>query len=501
MDVPDGILAPEVVRDPLASARALAPRLLLRFAEYRWLLAAVDLIAVNGALLASLSRQSGSGVRWRILVDHPLWFVLMSALWLLLAHAFDAYDLGIADRLLVSMRAVVRAGVLTTLAYLFIPYFTPPLPPSRLAMLSLPVLVVPALLGGRAVCAAVLRTPVFQRRVLIVGTGWAARTVAQALSHQGRGSYTVVGFIRDLPENPEGTIVLDGQEGGADRGRQIPTKLPVFGDARAMTLAAARYGISTLVLATPETRESSLLKSLTDCAERGIEVITASSLYEQLCGRVPVEQVGKNWYVDLPVEHAGSSPLLNPAKRAMDVLLAGLGLLCLGLILPVIALAIYLDSPGPIFYAQERVGKGGRIFRILKFRSMVHEAERGEALWAQEDDSRITAVGHFLRATHLDEFPQFLNVLKGDMSAIGPRPERPEILRELTAQIPLYRLRHAIKPGMAGWALVKHGYARTNHDALMRLQYDLYYMKHQSVWLDLVILLKTIGRAVAFKGR
>lgn len=501
MDASGGILATEAAPDPLTSARALAPRLLLQFEEYRWLLAGIDLLTVNSALLVSLSLRFGVWVRWRILADHPLWFVLMSVLWLLFANAFDAYDLGVADRLFASIRAVVKAGVLTVLIYLFIPFFTPPLPTSHLALLSLPILVVAALLGDRALCALAVRTPVFHRRVLIIGTGQAARTVAQVLFCEGRSSYRIVGFVSERPEHPEVTIALDGQEGRVDGDQKTLIKLPVLGDPRAITGAAARHRITTLVLATPETRESGLLQSLADCAERGVEITAASSLYEQLCGRVPVEQVGTHWYVDLPVPHAGISPLLSLAKRAMDILFAGLGLLCLGLILPLVALAIYLDSPGPIFYAQERVGKGGRIFRIFKFRSMVHKAERGEALWAQPDDSRITAVGHFLRATHLDEFPQFLNVLHGDMSAVGPRPERPEILRELTTQVPLYRLRHAIKPGMAGWALVKHGYAGTNQDALMRLQYDLYYIKHHCVWLDLVIILKTIGCALTFKGR
>ena len=185
----------------------------------------------------------------------------------------------------------------------------------------------------------------------------------------------------------------------------------------------------------------------------------------------------------------------------MDLILASLGMLVLAVLFPLIALAIYLDSPGPIFYTQERVGKGGRVFRIYKFRSMVPDAEKGRAVWAQENDPRVTRVGRILRRTHLDEFPQFWNILKGEMSAVGPRPERPEFVEELAREIPFYRVRHAVKPGMAGWALVKYGYASSKEDALIRLQYDLYYIKHWSPWLDLVILCKTVVDTLTFRGR
>ncbi len=500
MGVSRRIRSADAVLNPRASAGASAPCVRLRFPGYRCFLAAIDLLAVNGALLASLSLRSGFELRWRVLSDHPLWFALISALWFLLGHSCDAYEPGVADRFLASIRVIVRAGVLTTLVLLFIPYVTPPLPTSRLALLGLPILLVTGLVGGRALCALVWPAPIFRRRVLIVGTGRVARAVAQALCADDRSGYELIGFINAIPENEEAAITLDGQEGAVDRGRRAPISLPVLGDPRVMTAAVARHGINALVLATPQDVDPDLAQSLADCVERGIEVTSASSLYEQLTGRVSVWHAGKAWYVDLPARHAGLG-LWNLGKRAMDILFAGLGLLCFGLLLPVIALAIYLDSRGPIFYAQERVGKGGKIFRIFKFRSMVTDAEQGEALWAQQDDARVTRVGRFLRATYLDEFPQVLNVLRGDMSAVGPRPERPEILKELTAQIPLYRLRHAIKPGMAGWALVKHGYARTNHDALVKLQCDLYYIRHQSLWLDFVIILRAIGRAATFKGR
>lgn len=190
------------------------------------------------------------------------------------------------------------------------------------------------------------------------------------------------------------------------------------------------------------------------------------------------------------------------AKRIFDLVSAGLGALCLAVALPFIALAIYLDSPGPIFYTQERVGRGGKPFRLYKFRSMVLDAEPdGEAVWTAEDDPRITRVGCLLRRTHVDEFPQFLNILKGEMSAVGPRPERPEFVDLLAQEIPFYRLRHAVKPGMAGWGLVEQGYGASNEDARVKLQYDLYYINHQCLWLDTLVLIRTLLQSVTFGGR
>jgi lipopolysaccharide/colanic/teichoic acid biosynthesis glycosyltransferase len=170
--------------------------------------------------------------------------------------------------------------------------------------------------------------------------------------------------------------------------------------------------------------------------------------------------------------------------------------------LPLIALAIKLDSPGPLFYTQERVGQGGRIFRVRKLRTMVVNAEQnGQAVWATKNDPRVTRVGKILRKMHVDEFPQFWNILRGEMSAVGPRPERPEFVAQLEHRIPFYRLRHAVKPGMAGWALVNAGYVDSLEIAQLRVEYDLYYIKHQSLWLDLWILFRTVVQVVAFGGR
>lgn len=186
----------------------------------------------------------------------------------------------------------------------------------------------------------------------------------------------------------------------------------------------------------------------------------------------------------------------------MDLLVATGCLLILGLLIPLVALFNRLDTPGPLFYRQTRVGLGGRLFQVIKFRSMRADAEGGTgAVWAAADDPRITGVGRWLRKSRLDELPQVINVLRGEMSIIGPRPERPEFVDDLARQIPYYRARHAVKPGITGWAQVRYGYGNTVDDARTKLEYDLYYVRHASFYLDSLIALKTVGVMFKLQGR
>jgi len=236
-----------------------------------------------------------------------------------------------------------------------------------------------------------------------------------------------------------------------------------------------------------------------NCYEHGYPIQPMQLLYEQTLGQIPVRHLGQQWFLD-PF-NTTSSLSYRAGKRLMDITLSVLGLAVFIVIFPFIALAIYLDSQGPIFYSQERVGKGGKVFHVLKLRSMMPNAEgQGKAVWASRADPRITRLGVFLRRTRLDEVPQLLNVLKGEMSIIGPRPERPQFVAELQEQIPFYRTRLSVAPGLTGWAQIKYGYGSSVEDALIKLQYDLYYIKHQSLMLDLLISLRTINVILALKG-
>jgi len=277
--------------------------------------------------------------------------------------------------------------------------------------------------------------------------------------------------------------------------------LRVLGGSRDVARLVAEHKVDEVVLAITRDVSEDMFRALLDAQERAVEIAPMPVLYEKLTGRVPVDYVGDSWYVALPLGHAATRSIQPIVKRAFDVVSASIGALLFGLALPFIALAVRLDSPGPLFYSQERVGQGGKVFRVRKIRTMRVDAERNGAVWASKNDPRITRVGKILRKTHVDEFPQFWNILRGEMSAVGPRPERPEFVAQLEKQIPFYRLRHAVKPGMAGWALVNAGYVDSIEFAQTRVEYDLYYIKHQSIWFDLWILFRTVAQTVTFGGR
>jgi exopolysaccharide biosynthesis polyprenyl glycosylphosphotransferase len=246
-----------------------------------------------------------------------------------------------------------------------------------------------------------------------------------------------------------------------------------------------------------------MFQAVMDAYEQGVKVVPMPLLYERITGRVPVEHIDQHWsVVFLPV--SGNDGLVDPypfLKRAMDVLMGLIGLVAFVLLLPFVALAIRLDSKGGIFYFQERLGVNGCVFRLIKFRSMVQnaEAETG-AVFSGRGDARVTRVGKFMRKTRLDELPQVINVLRGDMSFVGPRPERPEHVIRLQAKIPFYRTRMIVRPGLTGWAQVRYDYGATDEDAMVKLQYDLYYIRHQSLLLDVNILLRTVGKVLSMSG-
>ncbi len=496
----NGAAPPTPPADAPAAARSRAGlRLSLLLSERRFLLAALDVIALNGSLLLTLAIRSGYRMDVSLLFQHLYWFIALSALWLPIAAAFDVYDARSLGRLSTGGLTVAKAGFLVSVVYLLIPYVTPPLPGSRMGLLTFPALVILTTVGVRVLFTVVMTQPPFLRRALIVGTNPAGHTIAGAVMEWGTHAFHLLGFVGSAKQRMTTSLGAPRVSNGKSRSGHLT--LPVLGSWKALPDLVVRHQATTLILAVTGEIEGELLQNLMDCLELGVEIIPMPVLYEQLTGCVPVQYIGQNWYVAMPLDHPGTRGLYPPAKRGIDIALASLGLLVLGVLFPFIALAIYLDSPGPLFYAQVRVGKGGRRFTAYKFRSMVPDAEHDRALWAERKDPRVTRVGRLLRRTHLDEFPQVWNVLRGEMSAVGPRPERPEFIETLSREIPFYRVRHAVRPGMAGWGLVRQGYAASKKDALVKLQYDLYYIKHQSLWLDGVILLKTILDTLTFHGR
>jgi lipopolysaccharide/colanic/teichoic acid biosynthesis glycosyltransferase len=245
-----------------------------------------------------------------------------------------------------------------------------------------------------------------------------------------------------------------------------------------------------------------MFQALLDSQEMGTEIVRMPVAYEELLGRIPIRWLEADWILTSFVDRTRSSGFYEIFKRILDLIggLIGVGLLAIAF--PLISLILFVDDGRPIFYSQTRSGRGGQPYKIFKFRTMRRDAEAdGQAQGAQEKDQRVTRFGLFLRKTHLDELPQFLNVLKGEMSLVGPRAERPELIEQYQKYVPFYRARLLVKPGITGWAQVNYGYAATIDETITKLEYDLYYIEHRSLLLDLVILLRTPSTMFGFRGR
>ena len=454
--------------------------------ERRAFLLLVDLCAVNLAVIAAFAVWSVRGDKdlHDLVFTQGYWFALLSFLWIAFAFVNGLYDLKTAARLSATTRALIQTFALVLFAYLVI-FFAAPTELPRGIVVYHGVIAIAFIAAGRGMYVNLARRDAFRRRVLIVGAGKAGRTIARALADM-RGHYEIIGFIDDDPAKLG--CVIEG--------------IRVIGARANLLTLIHEQRVAQVILAITRGMSNDLFTALLQVQELGIEIAPMPVLYEQMTGRVPVEYIGDNWYVALPLDHAATGGVYPILKRLFDIVVALAGSFCFGLALPFIALAIRLDSPGPIFYTQSRVGQGGRIFSVRKLRTMIVDAERdGQAVWATKNDPRVTRVGKILRKTHLDEFPQLWNILRGEMSAVGPRPERPEFVEQLERRVPFYRLRHAVKPGMAGWAIVNADYVDNLEDARTRVEYDLYYIKHQSLWLDLWILARAVGEVLAFKGR
>ena len=473
----------------------------LSSSHQRALFIVADLLALNAALGVFLVAAGTSPVNWRLMMGSPLFSIWGNLLWILTATAFDAYGQSSPKRFRSFLAPSITTGILAPLIFV-LPVLSGSGPSfSPIHLLWLPVLIVVFLVPGRFLCGLMRVRAFFQRRVLIVGAGWAGRSVFEATEESGGISHTTVGFIDDDPGKLGQAVFVQRASGDASTVEGQEGCRLVLGSRHDLHRIIESHRITTVVLAITHNVDGGLRQILSDIMESGVEIVSMPVLYEQVAGRVPVDHIGDNWLVAMPVCHPGHDPVWRAVKRTMDFVLAGAGLVLFGLMLPLLSVLIYLDSPGPIFYSQRRVGRGGRIFKQFKLRSMVRDAETNGAVWASRDDPRVTRVGKILRKTHIDEFPQFLNIIKGDMSAVGPRPERPEFVEELAEDIPFFRVRNAVKPGMAGWGLVRQGYGASKHDALLKLQYDLYYIKHQSFRLDVEILAKTILDTLRLRGR
>jgi sugar transferase (PEP-CTERM system associated) len=322
-------------------------------------------------------------------------------------------------------------------------------------------------------------------KLLLVGTNAAAVSLARELFERRQElGVSIVGFVDTDPGRVGAPVLNPG----------------VIGVIEDIPDIVRQHGVDRVVVSLGDARGKLPMDRLLEMKlERGVTFDHLASVYEEYTGKIAVENLRPSWLIFS--EGFRKTRLMLALKRLMDIGVAFTLLLILAPVLLVVALAIKFTSPGPILYHQKRVGLKGKVFTVHKFRSMRQDAEAGTgAVWAQSNDNRVTAVGRFLRRTRLDETPQLLNVLWGEMSMVGPRPERPEFVATLTKEIPFYGLRHSVRPGLTGWAQVSYTYGASVEDALQKLQYDLFYAKHMTLAFDALILVATVKTVILRRG-
>ena len=466
--------------------------------EQRGFLLIGDFIASTGAMLASISvwwqyrmyQLLATGITQaraeRMLqIEVPFWVYLLPIAWLLLmVELYDPHAAGSWRR---TLRGIAGAAIVGLLVYSVI--FTINQDPS-----SLPRIVVGAFLVlasaltliWRAIYIRFYTASGLQRRVLVVGAGKAGETLAEVYRELHPPPFSLVGFIDD-DEQKINQTVLD---------------FPVVAGSDELLKVIEGHRISDVVVAITGEIRGTTFQTILDAQERGVEVVRMPMLYEEIAGRVPIHHLESDWMLRSFIDQTPASGLYELAKRLLDIAAGLVGLVLLAITFPVIAPLIILDSGFPIFYSQARLGKGGLEYKIYKYRTMFQDAEAdGRSRPARENDPRITKVGNFLRKTRMDELPQFLNVVRGEMSMVGPRAERPDLMNTYQQQVPFYRARLLVKPGLTGWAQINYGYAATVYDTVIKLEYDLYYIKHRSLIMDIVTILRTIGTVIRRTGR
>lgn len=464
-------------------------RLQLQFSERKLVLAVGDLGAVFVAVIIALriwTLVSGEPFTIDFIGLQSGWFVFLGIVWLLLASANDFYDLRVAAKRGRTLQRLLAIEAQLVVVYVLIFFFSPREALPRLFILYYGAASFGLIGAWRFARPAVLGWVSQPRRTLIVGGEQASRAMIAAIQEYAADEYEVRGIID-----------------GVEQVGVTVAQVPVLGTGSDLMNYVRRDHISELIITATHELDEMTFRAVMEAYELGVTIMPMALLYERISGRVPVMYIHDDWAVVFAPARNGDYDF-NPypfVKRIVDLFLGLLVTIVFVLVLPVIALLIRLDSPGSVFYAQERLGRGGRPFRMYKFRSMVSDAEaQTGAVFSKKGDPRVTRFGRFMRKTRLDELPQVINVLRGEMSVVGPRPERPEHVERLTQKIPFYRTRLIVKPGLTGWAQVRYSYGSTDEDALVKLEYDLYYIRHQSFLLDVNIMMRTVGKVISMSG-
>ena len=461
----------------------------LRIVERRTILIIGDLIvgviALAIALIFWAANAEWLGFSVEFLRERvSSWFYLLPFFWLFLL--VDQYDVSKAASWQRTSRGVMVSALIGFVVYSAIYIFSEPNSLPRRGVATFLIIASILTLIWRWFYIRVFTAPQFLRRVLVVGGGKSGEIILQVINEKQPRPFELIGLIDDDPQKSEQAI-----EG-----------YPVLAGSDRLLGIVAEQEITDIIVAILGEMKGATFQTLLDAQERGIEITRMPVVYEELTSRVPIKILETDWLLRSFADDTRVSGFFELGKRILDIIGATVGIAVLLLMLPFVGLATLIDDGWPIFYSQTRLGRGGQPYQIFKFRTMINDAEAdGTPRWAKEDDERATRVGRILRKTRLDEWPQFINVLRGEMSLVGPRSERPKLVEHFQRHVPFYRARLLVKPGITGWAQINYDYAATIEETITKLEYDLYYIKHRSLWLDIMILLRTPGTMFGLRGQ
>ena len=423
---------------------------------------------------------------FRIITANFYWTTVLVIYLSLFGTIFEMYNLQVASNQFQVSRSAVLTATTTVSIYLLTPFFSPELPSKRIQILLLYLVVFLSLFLWRMFYVKFLASKRFFQNALLICDQEQVKELILGLENIDP-HYKIIAFA------------------SAEEAEDDLTSFQYVQQIKREDLFSfvKENSISEIVIASQKTEgiTAELYKQLLHLLETGNIIREYNQVYESKTHRIPVHYMARDFYRLFPFSRSNHNKLYLLVVRSFEIGISILGL-SVGLVLtPLLLVGNAIGNRGKLFYTQERVGKDGIVFEILKFRTMISDAETNGAVFSTFNDCRITTFGKFLRKTRIDEFPQFINILKGDMAVIGPRPERPFFVKEIAEVMPFYETRHIIKPGLTGWAQVNYAYGDSIEDSLIKLQYDLYYIKHRSIFLDLSIAFKTITTVLFYRGQ
>src|SRR4051812_26799585 len=449
-----------------------------------FLIATECLLVVLSLISAVLLRFLSVADSWYYINEpRKLWgFAIIVVVCGFIFYYNDLYDLQVVKHQVEFLTRLLQSLAISSFVLAILYYFAQPLSPGRgIVVIAAPMILV-LLMGWRVLLSSTQFLSLKPERVLVMGTGSIGISLVREILKRPEFNLKVVGFLDEEGENIGKSLVNPG----------------IIGATADVQAIVASEQIDRVVLSFAERRQRMPLRDLLQLKFRGIKVDDPHSVFERITGRIHLEHLNPSWFI--LSDGFRKSAFLMSAKRFVDITVAALGLVLASPLMLLTALAILIEGGRPVIFRQARIGMLGKEFCILKFRSMRKNAEEGGPSWATNGDSRITRVGHFIRKTRLDEFPQLINVLRGDMSLVGPRPEQPYFCSLLEEQVPFFAQRHTVRPGVTGWAQIKYQYGASVEDAVRKLELDLFYIKHLSVTLDLVIIFETFKVMLLRRG-